>query len=289
MRSLAQLKMMGRNLLCKRMKIYTANITYNSCLYASSRNYQNACTCSQFSEKREQQLLEEHKVARKGDKINLQNLLFTDYRDYVIGHNDVRVKSAELAGKVIVLYFLPLHHDLVYSKMSTSYLTDTYTYLLPDNVFEVVLVAYGTAEDLLLSDSYKDNQSNFESIFRQMPWTAIPFLDITSREHLNTIFRGNDGNKVRFPELVGKRIILYFEGYEWLKRDQTSMPSITDKLGVHSLRQHHWYIQSTCATSGEGLYEGLDWLSNNISNKVRRDADFIVLCRFPLKNSSNNH
>jgi len=28
------------------------------------------------------------------------------------------------------------------------------------------------------------------------------------------------------------------------------------------------YIQSTCATSGEGLYEGLDWLSSNIANKV---------------------
>ncbi|KAG5244638.1 ADP-ribosylation factor [Salix suchowensis] len=43
---------------------------------------------------------------------------------------------------------------------------------------------------------------------------------------------------------------------------------ITDKLGLHSLRQRHWYIQSTCATSGEGLYEGLDWLSNNIANKT---------------------
>ncbi|KAH9322187.1 hypothetical protein KI387_016826, partial [Taxus chinensis] len=42
---------------------------------------------------------------------------------------------------------------------------------------------------------------------------------------------------------------------------------ITDKLGLHSLRQRHWYIQSTCATSGEGLYEGLDWLSNNIASK----------------------
>ncbi|CAL9058440.1 unnamed protein product [Musa banksii] len=42
---------------------------------------------------------------------------------------------------------------------------------------------------------------------------------------------------------------------------------ITDKLGLHSLRQRHWYIQSTCATSGEGLYEGLDWLSSNIASK----------------------
>ncbi|CAI5464152.1 unnamed protein product [Closterium sp. Yama58-4] len=42
---------------------------------------------------------------------------------------------------------------------------------------------------------------------------------------------------------------------------------ITDKLGLHALRSRTWYIQSTCATSGEGLYEGLDWLSNNISAK----------------------
>lgn len=31
---------------------------------------------------------------------------------------------------------------------------------------------------------------------------------------------------------------------------------ITDKLGLHSLRQRSWYIQAACATSGDGLYEG---------------------------------
>lgn len=88
------------------------------------------------------------------------------------------MKAAQLVGKVIVLYFLPVHHDYVYSRMSISYLIDTYTYLMPDNVFEVVLVAYGSAEDLCY------NQSNFEAIFSHMPWTAIPFPDITSRERL---------------------------------------------------------------------------------------------------------
>ncbi|XP_071731132.1 ADP-ribosylation factor-like isoform X2 [Rutidosis leptorrhynchoides] len=43
---------------------------------------------------------------------------------------------------------------------------------------------------------------------------------------------------------------------------------LTDKLGLHTLRQRPWYIQSTCATSGEGLYEGLEWLSKNIVSKV---------------------
>nr|GEW42556.1 deoxyhypusine synthase isoform X2 [Tanacetum cinerariifolium] len=44
----------------------------------------------------------------------------------------------------------------------------------------------------------------------------------------------------------------------------------------HILRAYkiqEWYIQSTCATSREGLYEGLDWLPNNISNK----NDILVL------------
>ena len=41
---------------------------------------------------------------------------------------------------------------------------------------------------------------------------------------------------------------------------------ITDKLGLHALRQRNWYIQATCATSGDGLYEGLDWLSNQLKN-----------------------
>lgn len=36
---------------------------------------------------------------------------------------------------------------------------------------------------------------------------------------------------------------------------------ITDKLGLHSLRQRQWFIQATCATSGDGLYEGLEWVS----------------------------
>ncbi|XP_008796507.2 ADP-ribosylation factor 1-like [Phoenix dactylifera] len=48
-----------------------------------------------------------------------------------------------------------------------------------------------------------------------------------------------------------------------------SVSEITDKLGLHALRQRRWYIQSACATTGEGLYEGLDWLSSNISDKTR--------------------
>ncbi|CAF1056218.1 unnamed protein product [Adineta steineri] len=41
---------------------------------------------------------------------------------------------------------------------------------------------------------------------------------------------------------------------------------ITEKLGLHSLSNRNWYVQATCATSGDGLHEGLDWLSNQLEN-----------------------
>jgi len=40
---------------------------------------------------------------------------------------------------------------------------------------------------------------------------------------------------------------------------------LTDKLGLQNLRNRRWYIQATCAVQGHGLYEGLDWLSSELS------------------------
>lgn len=42
---------------------------------------------------------------------------------------------------------------------------------------------------------------------------------------------------------------------------------ISDRLGLQSLRTSKWFIQSTCATSGDGIYEGLDWLTRALSKK----------------------
>lgn len=41
-------------------------------------------------------------------------------------------------------------------------------------------------------------------------------------------------------------------------------PSSDFKLCNHT-HLFQWYIQATCAVQGHGLYEGLDWLSNELS------------------------
>lgn len=64
-----------------------------------------------------------------------------------------------------------------------------------------------------------------------------------------------------------------------------SVTKITDKLGLHNLRQQTWHIQvcfmlfvitprvlihkkqAACATSGVGLYEELEWLADNMKKR----------------------
>jgi small GTP-binding protein len=47
-----------------------------------------------------------------------------------------------------------------------------------------------------------------------------------------------------------------------------AMPAaeVAEKLGLCQMRGRQWYIQSACAVSGDGLYEGLDWLSRTLAS-----------------------
>ncbi|KAJ5091607.1 hypothetical protein NUU61_006477 [Penicillium alfredii] len=49
-----------------------------------------------------------------------------------------------------------------------------------------------------------------------------------------------------------------------------SPAEITQQLGLQSLTRRAWFIQSTCATTGDGLYEGLEWLADTL-RKTGRD------------------
>jgi hypothetical protein len=61
-------------------------------------------------------------------------------------------------------------------------------------------------------------------------------------------------------------------------KEGTWLSQLLDKFRIHHsfllLCNVARYIQSTCATSGEGLYEGLDWLSTNIV-KVNVTSEYV--------------
>ncbi|XP_076467698.1 ADP-ribosylation factor 1-like [Babylonia areolata] len=70
-------------------------------------------------------------------------------------------------------------------------------------------------------------------------------------------------NRMLNEDELRDAVLLVFANKQDLP-NATNAADLTDKLGLHNLRNRKWYIQATCATSGDGLYEGLDWLSNEL-------------------------
>mmetsp|Transcript_36081 Transcript_36081/g.90552 ORF Transcript_36081/g.90552 Transcript_36081/m.90552 type:complete len:178 (-) Transcript_36081:144-677(-) len=66
-------------------------------------------------------------------------------------------------------------------------------------------------------------------------------------------------------ELRDARVLVFCN-----KQDITgaaTVAQVTEMLQLHTISGRKWYIQACCATTGDGLYEGLDWLSSALGNK----------------------
>jgi small GTP-binding protein len=72
-------------------------------------------------------------------------------------------------------------------------------------------------------------------------------------------------NKMLDEDELRDSVLLVFANKQDLPHSM-SVSEIQECLGLHQLRNRKWYIQSACATQGTGLYEGLDWLSNELVN-----------------------
>jgi len=74
---------------------------------------------------------------------------------------------------------------------------------------------------------------------------------------LHKVLRENDMRDVALLVLANKQDM----------PQALSVAEITEKLGLNSLKSRQWFIQASCAKSGDGLYQGLDWLSGALKNK----------------------
>ncbi|CAL1285400.1 ADP-ribosylation factor 4 [Argiope bruennichi] len=71
-------------------------------------------------------------------------------------------------------------------------------------------------------------------------------------------------SKMLKEDELSDAVLLIFANKQDLPNAMTA-GELTERLGLNSLRNRRWYIQATCATQGDGLYEGLDWLCNELA------------------------
>ncbi|CAN9499225.1 unnamed protein product [Ophioblennius macclurei] len=89
-------------------------------------------------------------------------------------------------------------------------------------------------------------------------------VDSNDRERVTEAFE--ELSKMLQEDELKNAVLLVFANKQDLP-NALSVSELTEKLGLQSLRGKAWKIESTCATQGTGLYEGLDWLSQQLSQK----------------------
>ena len=67
-------------------------------------------------------------------------------------------------------------------------------------------------------------------------------------------------------ELLKELVVLVLANKQDLPGAMT-IDEITEKLELCTIRGRNWFIQGCCAVNGDKLYEGLEWISNAISQE----------------------
>ena len=49
-----------------------------------------------------------------------------------------------------------------------------------------------------------------------------------------------------------------------------SPAKVAERLGLHALRGREWHVHGAVATTGDGLYEGMDWMADTIKRGASR-------------------
>ncbi|XP_027181347.1 probable nucleoredoxin 1 [Coffea eugenioides] len=105
---------------------------------------------------------------------DLNTMLSSSDRDFLIRNNGQQVKVESLKGKKVGLYFSASWCGPC--RRFTPKLVEVYNELLPKDDFEIVFV------------SADEDDESFAAYFSKMPWLAIPFSDSETRDRLDELF-----------------------------------------------------------------------------------------------------
>jgi small GTP-binding protein len=167
----------------------------------------------------------------------------------LFGNKQVRILMVGLdaAGKTTILYKLKL------GEIVTT---------IPTIGFNVETVEYKNISFTVWDVGGQDKIRPLWRHYFQNTQGLIFVVDSADRERIGEA--AEELQKMLGEDELRDAILLVFANKQDLPNAMAAS-ELTDKLNLNALRGKRWYIQSTCATQGQGLYEGLDWMSNEIT------------------------
>ena len=169
----------------------------------------------------------------------------------LISKKDMRILMVGLdaAGKTTILYKLKLDENVT---------------TIPTIGFNVETVQYKKVNFTVWDVGGQDKIRPLWRHYYAGTNAVIFVIDSNDRERVAEA--RDELHRMLSDDQLRESVILVFANKQDLP-NAMSVNEITERLGLNSLRNRKWYIQATCATTGDGLYEGLDWLSNTLNKK----------------------
>ncbi|CUI14431.1 ADP-ribosylation factor, putative [Bodo saltans] len=171
----------------------------------------------------------------------------------LFGKQDVRILMVGLdaAGKTTILYKLKL------GEIVTT---------IPTIGFNVETVEYKNLKFTMWDVGGQDKLRPLWRHYFQNTNGVIFVVDSNDRDRVGQAKQ--ELEKMLSEDELRNAVLLVFANKQDLP-NAMSTTEVTEKLGLHSLRQRNWFIQGCCATTAQGLYEGLDWMSANIKKSMK--------------------
>ncbi|XP_041852257.1 ADP-ribosylation factor 4-like [Melanotaenia boesemani] len=167
----------------------------------------------------------------------------------LFGKKQMRILMVGLdaAGKTTILYKLKL------GEIVTT---------IPTIGFNVETVEYKNISFTVWDVGGQDKIRPLWRHYFQNTQGLIFVVDSNDRERVTE--SAEELSKMLLEDELKDAVLLVFANKQDLP-NALSVSELTERLGLQALRNKTWHIESTCATQGTGLYEGLDWLSKELS------------------------
>ncbi|WJX54723.1 hypothetical protein P8452_40571 [Trifolium repens] len=165
--------------------------------------------------------------------------------DTLFGNSEIKVVMVglDMAGKTTILYKLPI------GKVVST---------IPTVGFNVEKVQYKNVDFTVwdiggqglykLRPLWKHYFNNTDGL--------IYVVDSLDRERIGEA-------KQEFQAIINGPVMLNCV----MLRGAMTTTEVCEGLGLFDLKNRKWHILGTCALKGDGLYEGLDWLSSTLKEK----------------------
>ena len=177
--------------------------------------------------------------------------MFTKIWQRFLGKKEMRILMVGLdaAGKTTILYKFKL------GEVVTT---------IPTIGFNVETVEYKNISFTVWDVGGQDKIRPLLRHYYQNTQGLIFVVDSNDRERAEDA-REELHRMLNEPEL-SDAVLLVFANKQDLPKAMKPA-DVAERLGLSGLRTRVWHIQGCCATTGDGLYEGLDWLVETLAKR----------------------